>query len=322
MFAPRSLALALVLALPLAAPGAAAAFDLQGHRGARGHAPENTLAAFERAIALGVTTIETDVGVTRDDVLVVHHDRRLNAAITRDRDGRWLAAPGPTLRSLSRAELAAYDVGRLDPGSDYARQWPQQVAADGQRIPQLTELFALVRASGKPVKLNVETKLSPHAPDETIDAKGFAQLLVDEIRAADLVERVTVQSFDWRTLVETKRLAPGIRTACLTTEGGRGDTVAPDASGRSPWHAGLSLAEAGSVPRLVRRAQCDVWSPNFRSLTPERVREAKALGLAVIPWTVNEPADLDAMLDAGVDGIITDYPDRLSARLAARDARR
>jgi glycerophosphoryl diester phosphodiesterase len=297
--------------VPLTIAATASAFDIQGHRGARGLAPENTLAAFRRAIELGVTTIETDLGVTRDDTLVIAHDRLLNPALTRDASGRWIAAPGPAIRSLSAAELRAYDVGRLDPSSAYAKQWTQQKAADGERIPELTELFALVRASGKPIRMNLETKLSPNAPGETVVPEAFARLLVDEIRAADYTDRVTVQSFDWRTLIETKRLAPEIRTACLTTEGGSGDTVKADASGRSPWHAGLSLAEAGSVPRLVKSAKCDVWSPFWRNLTKERIGEARALGLVVIPWTVNEPADLEAMLELGVDGIITDYPDRL-----------
>jgi glycerophosphoryl diester phosphodiesterase len=308
---------ACLLAVPAAAPG----FDIQGHRGARGLAPENTLAAFRRAIEIGVTTIETDVGVTQDDVLVIAHDRRLNPALVRDRDGRWIAPPGPTIRSLSLADLRTYDVGRVDPATPYAKQFPQQKPSDGERVPAFTELVALVRASGKPIAINVETKLSPLAAEDTVPPAAFARLLVDEIRAADFTARVTIQSFDWRTLVEAKRLAPEIRTACLTTEGGNGDTVKPDASGRSPWHAGLSLAETGSLPKLVKAARCDTWSPFWRNLTPERLREARELGLLVIPWTVNEPADLEAMLDAGVDGIITDYPDRL-AELYARKGRR
>ena len=314
------LLLTLLAAAALGAP-AADAFDIQGHRGARGHAPENTLAAFRKAIALDVTTIETDVGVTRDDVLVIAHDRRLNPALVRDANGRWLGAPGPAIHSLTMAELDRYDVGRLDPASPYAKQWPQQEPADGERMPALTDLFALVRASGRPVAINVETKLSPLAPDETPSPAAFARLVVDEIRAADFAGRVSVQSFDWRTLVEVKRLAPEIRTVCLTTEGGNGDTVKPDASGRSPWHAGLSLAEAGSLPKLVKAAKCDAWSPFFRNVTAERVREAKSLGLAVVPWTVNETADIEAMLDAGVDGLISDYPDRVAKLVAAKRAR-
>jgi len=297
----------------------AAAFDLQGHRGARGLAPENTIAAFKRALDIGVTTIETDVGVTRDNVVVIAHDRCLNAALTRGPDGKWLAAAGPAIRSLSLAELKAYDVGRLDPSSPYAKSWTQQVAADGERVPALTELFELILRSGKPVRLNLETKLSPHAADETVDAATFTRIVVDAVRNAGFGARTTLQSFDWRTLVEAKRLAPEIRTACLTIEGGNSDTVKPDDSGASPWHAGLSLEKhEGSLPKLVKAAGCDIWSPFWRNVTSDRVREARAIGLAVLPWTVNEPTDMETLIDAGVDGLITDYPDRLRRVLDAK----
>jgi glycerophosphoryl diester phosphodiesterase len=310
--------LRVAVALVLAA-STCGAFDLQGHRGARGLAPENTLAAFRRALDIGVTTIETDVGITRDDVVVIAHDRRLNPALTRGPDGRWLQGPGATIRSLAFSELSRYDVGRLDPSSSYAKGWTAQQPRDGERMPALHELFALVRESGKPVRFNIETKLSPLAPDETVDPATFARLVVGAIRDAGMLERTTLQSFDWRTLVEARRLAPELRTACLTNEGGNGDTVEPDAGGASPWHAGLSpAAHAGSLLRTVKAAGCNVWSPSWRNLTPERLAEAKALGLAVIPWTVNDVAEMERLVDAGVDGLITDYPDRLRGVLRAR----
>ena len=309
----------IVVATFALAASTAGAFDVQGHRGARGLAPENTLAAFRRALEVGVTTIETDVGVTRDGVVVIAHDRRLNPALTRGADGKWLTAAGPAIRSLSLAELSAYDVGRLDPSSSYAKTLPQQVAVDGERIPTLEALIDLVKRSGRPVRINVETKLSPNAPEDTLDPARFARAVVETLRKADFIDRTTLQSFDWRTLIEAKKLAPALRTACLTSEGGSGDTVKAGESGVSPWHAGLSLnANGGSVPALVKAANCDIWSPFHRNVTPERLREARALGLAVLPWTVNERADMELLIDAGVDGIITDYPDRLLEALRAK----
>jgi len=125
--------------LLLAAP--VQAFDLQGHRGARGLAPENTLAAFETALAVGLSTLELDLAMTRDDVLVVSHNRRLNPDHTRGPDGKFLETEGPAIRSLTLAELQRYDVGRLKPGTAYAADFPEQRAIDGTRIPALTELF-------------------------------------------------------------------------------------------------------------------------------------------------------------------------------------
>lgn len=311
---------AVTLAALLSTAGAspAFAFDLQGHRGARGLAPENTLAGFRAALAIGVTTIETDLAMTKDGVLVLAHDPRLNPALVRDADGRWLAAEGPAIRRLTFDELRRYDVGRLNPGHRYARQWPHQQPADGERIPALAQLVDLVKVSGRAVRLNLETKLAPADPD-TPEPASFARAVVEALRRAGVVERATIQSFDWRTLVEVKRIAPEIATACLTIEAENFDTVRADASGASPWHAGLTRSDHGdSLPRLVKAAGCGTWSMFWRNLTPALAAEAKALGLQLLPWTVNEPAAMARLIDLGVDGIITDYPDRLRAVLAER----
>jgi glycerophosphoryl diester phosphodiesterase len=307
----------------LAAALPAAAVDLQGHRGTRGLAPENTLAAFRKAIEIGVTTLETDLALTADDVLVLVHDPRLSRALTRSGDGRWLAEDGAPIRSLTSVELRAFDVGRIDPSHPDAKSWPQQVPADGERIPTLAELFALARDArspgGRPVRFNIETKLTPDSAVPTASAEEFARAVARGIAAADVTERVTVQSFDWRTLRTLKRIAPQVRTACLTIEAKAMNTVRADASGASPWHDGLKQADhGGSLPRTVHAAGCAAWSPLWRNLTPDLVAEAHGLGLAVIAWTVNEPADIERMLDLGVDGIITDYPDRARRILAKR----
>jgi glycerophosphoryl diester phosphodiesterase len=298
----------ILVAAALAAP--ASAFDLQGHRGARGLAPENTLAAFAKALEIGVTTLETDLAVTRDGVVVVSHDPDLNPALVRD-GGRWLPGRGPPIRSLTLTELTRYDVGRVDPASRYGQQWPEQVARDGERIPTLADVFALVERLEKPVRFNLETKLTPTSGDAAPDAQTFARLVLDAVRKAGATARTTIQSFDWRTLLAAKRIEPTVVTACLTSEGGSFDTVRLDATGRSPWHAGIAPADHdGSLPRMARAAGCAVWSPNHASVTRERVDEARALGLRVLPWTVNEPADMARLIDMGVDGLITDYPDR------------
>jgi glycerophosphoryl diester phosphodiesterase len=295
-------------------PPATGAFDLQAHRGGRGLMPENTLPAFEHALRIGVTTLETDLAMTRDGVLVLSHDPRLNPDLTRGPDGQWLAAPGPAVFALDAAELDRYDVGRLNAASEYARQFPAQRGIDGARIPTLAQLFDLGKGG---VRFNLETKITPDSGGEVPDADRFARAVVAAVRGAGLADRVTVQSFDWRTLVVVRREAPEIATACLSIQTPRFDTVGP-ADGASRWHAGLRLADhQGSLPRLVKAAGCSIWSPFWRNLTGELVREAQAVGLKVLPWTVNDPAELARMIALGVDGLITDYPDRARAAMAA-----
>ena len=311
-------ALAPLLLTLVAAPSLA--FDLEGHRGTRGLAPENTLAAFRRALEIGVTTIETDMAVTKDDVVVISHNQSLNPDLVRDTDGHWLASPGPPIRSLTLAELRRYDIGRINPMSQYARQFPEQKAVDGERFPKLSELFDLTKASGKAVRFNIETKITPTSGSNTPDPPTFASLVIAAVRAAGVSDRVTVQSFDWRTLIEVKRIAPEIETSCLTIQTQNDDTMqqAPD-GGPSPWHAGLALRDhGGSVPALVKAAGCGTWSMFWRNLSPKELADAHALGLKVLPWTVNERGDMRSLIDLGVDGIITDYPDRLRSVMAEK----
>jgi glycerophosphoryl diester phosphodiesterase len=262
--------------------------DVQGHRGARGLLPENTLPAFQRALELGVDTLELDCGVTKDGVVVVHHDRRLNPDVARGPDGKWVSAPAPTIRSLTYAELQRYDVGRLRPGSEYARRFPHQQGLDGARIPRLSEVLKFRS------RFNIETKLIPGAAEETVGPEEFARLLIAEIRKAGA--KATIQSFDWRTLKVVEREAPEIATVYLTES-------------------------AMADPQAVHSAGGRIWSPNFNDLTQRKMTIARSLGLKVVAWTVNEPADIAAALDSGLDGIISDYPDRVMVELKRRGAR-
>jgi glycerophosphoryl diester phosphodiesterase len=298
----------------------ASSFDLQGHRGARGLYPENSLPGFEGALALGVTTLEMDVGMTRDGVLVVYHDRRLSPERTRGPDGAWLEAPGPALVELDVAQLRGYDVGRLQPDSKYARRFPEQAGLDGVTVPSLEAVLARAETlSGGAMRYNIETKISPLAPEESPGADEFAGALVAAIRSAGVAERATVQSFDWRTLKVTQDLAPEIATSYLTAEQSWLDNIERGKPGASPWTAGLDAdAFEGSVPRLIAHAGGRIWSPFYRDLREVDLREARRLGLAVLPYTVNEPADMASLIELEVDGLITDYPDRLRRVMAEK----
>lgn len=311
----KALAITLLL-LATAAP--AWAFDLQGHRGARGLAPENTLPAFATALSLGVSTLEFDVNLTKDGHLLVGHDPVLLPHLAR-LDGQWVKTPGPAIWQAPLAELQRYDVGRLDPSTRYGQTYPEQKAIDGTRMPLLDQVFALVAKSGNSaVRFNIETKLNPAKPDESAPPEQFATALVLAIRNAGLANRASIQSFDWRTLKEAARLAPEIPRAHLTIEGGNSDNVQRGQPGASPWLGGLDADDHPSTPALVKAAGGQIWSPFWRNVTPELVAEAHKLGLQVIPWTVNDPAEMDRLIAMQVDGLISDYPDRLRSAVQAR----
>jgi glycerophosphoryl diester phosphodiesterase len=260
--------------------------DVQGHRGARGHLPENTLPGFALALEMGVDTLELDVGVTRDGVVVVHHDRGLNPAIARGPDGKWVDEPTP-IHSMTFAELQRYDVGRLRPGSEYASRFPHQKPLDGTRIPKLSELFAL--ASKSKVRFNIEPKMDADALHETLPHEPFAKALIAEVRKAGVEARTTVQAFHWPLLKVVER-ETNMKTVYCTES----------------WQ---------SDPARVQQAGGKIWSPAFETLTAERVAAARKWGMWITVWTVNEPSDIARMIDIGVDGIASDYPDRVLAAL-------
>lgn len=297
----------------------AAAFDLQGHRGARGLAPENTLPGFALALGIGVTTLETDIAISRDGVLVISHDPALNPDITRGPDGRFLESRGPVIRHTDFAELQRYDVGRLKPGTRYAEQYPAQQPSDGARLPRLEELFALVKQPANTrVRLALETKLTPTAADETMAPEPFARALVKAVRDAGLAERTTILSFDWRTLQVVQKEAPEIGTVYLSIQRPNFDNIGAGKPGASPWTAGFSHAEHGSVPKMIKAAGGRIWSSLHADLDAAKLKEAKALGLTVLAWTVNEPAQISRMMDLGVDGIVSDRPDLVRAEMQRR----
>ena len=310
----------LAIAVGALAGCATRTFDLQGHRGARGLAPENTLPAFATALSIGVTTLELDVAITRDGVIVVSHDPYLNPDITRRADGAYLPEKGPPIRTIDYVELQRYDVGRINADSRYAKTQPQQQAVDGTRIPRLAEVFALTRRAGNhDIRFNIETKISPLSPADTLPPEPFAERLVAMLYANGVSRQVMIQSFHWRTLVHVQQIAPQIPTVYLSAQQSFFDNIAANKPEGSPWTAGFQARDhGGSVPRMVRAAGGRIWSPYFKDVDQVKLDEAHALGVSVVVWTVNQPEDIEKMLDLGVDGIISDRPDVVRAAMAAR----
>lgn len=278
-------------------------FDLQGHRGARALYPENTLEGFRAALRLGLGALELDIGVTGDGVPVAHHDPALNPGRTRGPDGAWLAGRPPLLRDLPYAELAAYDVGRARPGSVEALRFRACAALDGARVPTLKAVLRLA----PPPRLTIELKLFPDRPGWTVPPEEMVDRVLAAVDLAGAAGRVTLQSFDWRAVRYLGRIRPEIARAYLTAQ-------ATEAA-RALWWG--TRASSLPVPRAVAAEGGGTWSPAHARLTRDEVREAQALGLRVVPWTVNRAADMRRLIGWGVDGLITDRPDRGLALLGA-----
>lgn len=311
----------------LALPGAAQAalpegFDLQAHRGGRDARPENTLQAFAYALAIGVTTLEMDMQLTADGVMVIRHNKDIPWYLAKNSWGRFLVADEqPDIRFWTRDELAAFDLGAMSPDAPYG-YWEAhgktQKQTPGARLCTLEEVFQLVRAWGNDtVFLNIETKSFPY-PSNPVNPEpaAWVRMFHELVQKYGLQDRVMLQSFDWRTLVEMKRLDPGIPTVALTAnqpgwnaEGDEGDYQWPGRKEPSPWLAGLDLkAFGGDVVKAAHAIGADVLSPYHAEVSREMIAEAHGLGMRVVPYTVNRPERMRELIGLGVDGLITDRP--------------
>ncbi|MFH1725331.1 MAG: glycerophosphodiester phosphodiesterase [Elusimicrobiota bacterium] len=281
-----------VQAAETVAPSPSRRIEVHGHRGARAVLPENTLAAFAEALRVGVDVLELDLVATKDDVLVVSHDQEVNRTLCLGPGGKKVRGPIP-IRSLTVNEVQSYDCGSLK-----NPRFPKQKPVPGERIPTLDEVFRMVLGSEHPaaktVRFNIETKIVPARPELSPTPGRFAKLVVDAVRKHGLAGKVIVQSFDYRTLAAVKELAPEIKIAVLISEN------LPD------------------LPAIAEALGAEIISPNHRWITKEEVRRLQEQGVRVVPWTVNEEDDWIRMLEYGVDGIITDDPERLIDFLSKR----
>lgn len=252
------------------------------HRGGGGLWPENTLAAFRHALALGADGAELDVQLSADGVAVVHHDFQLNPGLTR-KDGAWLKGETPRIKDLSFAELKSFDLGRADPASAYAKAHPALTPEDGARIPSLEEVAALPKSFVLLVELKSSTDPASADPIALADA-------VFEVMKAQL-DRTIFVGFDWRGLARIKAKAPQAR-CWFTTDTLKGD--------------------ARVVPEIIKASGGDGWFPCYQDATAEMASHARALGLQVAAWTVNDPAEMKRLVALRLDAICTDRPDVLA----------
>lgn len=287
---------------------------IYGHRGARGVLPENTMVSFDYLREIGLRGVEIDVQMTADSVPVLIHDPRVPMQIARDPQGNWLSEPGPKVIDLTAQELLRYDMGGLRPDHPYGARYPQQRAVDGAKVPLLSE-FLDWAAQDPDLMLNIEIKSFVDHEDLGAPPPVLVAGMLKELAGRGLEQRCLVSSFDWRVLSALRDMAPDIACGYLSDVQPGPDCTIFDGS---PWMGGLRLSEyGGSLPRLIAAQDARCWCACFSDLTQERVTEAHDLGLAVIVWTVNEPADIHAIIEMGVDGVITDYPERALASLGA-----
>jgi glycerophosphoryl diester phosphodiesterase len=254
---------------------------VHGHRGARGVLPENTLPAFEYAIAAGVDVLELDVAVTKDNVVVVSHDPHVNPVICKD------APPNLAIHQLTLEELRRFDCGALK-----NPLFPKQKPVPGTRIPTLDDVLAL--GSRGRFEFNIETKISPKHPELAPPPEEFARLVLDVVKKRNLVSRVILQSFDFRTLRAMKTLAPSMRLSALYEGTPR------------------------SFVEIAKEAGAGIVSPRYNLVTKAEIDAAHGAGLQVVPWTPNTREEWQRMLDCGADAIITDDPAELIAFLKER----
>jgi glycerophosphoryl diester phosphodiesterase len=282
---------------------------VHAHRGGRAYRPENTLASFHYGIEVGADVLELDLAVTKDNVLVVSHspfltqpepdDPHAKAALSGERhcDGLPLP-PGTPIHALTLAQLKQYDCG-----AHTLAAFPHQVAVPGTKIPTFDEVLDLA-PKGK-FEFNVETKIFPNHPELTPSPEEFVRMINEAVVRHGQESRVILQSFDFRTLHAMRVLNPKIRLSALF--------------GASRYDAMMGIHEPGkSFAGIAKQSGAEILSPDQSLVTPEEVAMAHAMGLEVVPYTVNDAADWRRMADAKVDAIITDDPAGLLAWLRAQ----
>jgi glycerophosphoryl diester phosphodiesterase len=307
------------------------------HRGGAGLRPENTLTAFADAIARGCDGAELDVQLSKDNQLVIFHDFRLNPKICRGPDGKFLTKPTLKIMDLTLAELETYDVSHADPASDYPAAHPDLVASEVEHIPLLAEVIELAKLSIKPFQLFVEIKTS--FPDRAMSAspEAVCEAALKVLKDGDYLDRAILVGFDWPALLHAKKIAPQVECWFTTlpsswfadgTPPPEDDPPAEPAlqmvrywakTGTSPWAGGYdAIKYDGSILKAIKAAGGDGWFPSYTDATPENLAQARALGLKVGAWTVDDPAIMRPLIGEGIDAILTDRPDWLAEALAEK----
>ncbi|SDN24523.1 glycerophosphoryl diester phosphodiesterase [Fictibacillus solisalsi] len=304
-------------------------FDLEAHRGGIGLTVESTIASFSRALELGVSTLELDVQITEDHQAVVTHDRQISGAKCRDTKPATAGDPEYPYVGKYINNLTLSQIRTLDCGSSTLPQFPGQVASPGAQMPLLTDIFDLVkRYKAKKVWMNIETKVEAGAPEETAPREEFVQIVARQVREAGMLNRVSIQSFDWGSLMRMREVEPRLPIVALTNGP---QFLQPGQPGASPWLGGIDIDDFnGDLVAAAHSFGANAISPvhgfpqdgkitdeNYEPyVTKQMVDKAHQAGMKVIPWTVDDIPTMNKLINDGADGLITDYPDRLRQVMA------
>jgi len=287
--------------------------SLQGHRGARGLLPENTLPSLIEPFEYGMHGIEFDVQLSRDDQVVIYHDLRLKSSITRNSRNNWVQKTGPAIRSLNLKQLKEYKLGRINKKTAYGLRFRKQARLPDQTIPTLYELVEFLdQCKLSNVILNIEIKHSPLEPDLCPEPVYIAEKIVNEINNLKISKRCIVQCFDWSVIQAVKQFDSALAISCLTTIDPVLDTLSPHKGKASLWNAGLDIRDFNNnAVDMVAQFNADYWTPNYINLTKSQIGQAHNHNLGVMTWTVNNPLTMRRLMKWGIDAVISDYPDKL-----------
>jgi len=296
-----TIAFTVLIITTLCYAGSLMGFDVQGHRGCRGLYPENTLAGFQYAIeTVGVDTIELDVGITKDLVLVVNHDTYLNPERTM-KDGSFIKEK-VFIKDLTLDQIKAYSVGKNKNRFSFYRQ--KQL--ENEPIPTLQEVIDVVKAfnnhSEKKIKMNIEAKINALERHQTHEPHLFVSLLLEIIENNQIEKIVSIQSFDWKIIMDIKDLAPQIKTVALLSQARLKD---------AEWFNGIDPEDYDSFAAFIKASKADCLSMNYKDINEQNILEVQNLGIKMIPYTINDEATMRRFINLGVNAIITDYPDVL-----------
>ena len=287
--------------------------SLLGHRGARGLLAENTLPSLAKPFEYGADGIEFDLQLSKDNQLVIYHDLRLKSNITRDSNGKWIKKIGPPIRSLTLKQLKQYKLGQINKKTPYGLKFRKQDALPDQTIPTLDELiehFDKLNLNSK--ILNIEIKHSPQQPDLCPKPTTLARKVIDEIYRLKIADRCVLSCFNWAVIKAVRQIDSKLKIGCLTMIDMAEDTISPVKGKTSLWNAGLDIRDhENSVAKMVTEFGAEYWIPYYKNLTRKELNQAHLHKLSVMTWTVNHHRTMMKLMNWGIDGIITDYPDKL-----------